>query len=89
MSKWVSIIHTIALCEDPKTKKRTICDIYERDGKITVEHNELTYDTSLYSNDYKKLISLILKLEFIRQYHFHEYIKIYEDVKLHNQKLKK
>lgn len=84
----VPVIHTIAVCENPKTKKRVICDIYERGGKIEVEFNEEIYDASLYSNDYKKVISLIFKLEFIRQYHFHEYVKIYENVKLHNENLK-
>mgnify|MGYP006898411589 CR=1 FL=1 len=57
MSKWASIIHTIAVCENPKTKKRVICDIYDRDGKITVEYKDVTYDASLYSNDYKKVVS--------------------------------
>ena len=89
MTKRIPVIHTIAVCENPKTKKRMICDIYERDGKITVEYKGETYDASLYSNDYKKVISLIFKLEFIRQYHFQEYGKIYEAVKFHNEKLKK
>lgn len=61
MSKRIPMIHIVAVCENPKTRKRVICDIYEQEGKVTIEYNDKSYPANMYAQDLQKAISIVFK----------------------------